>query len=179
MSSMTIGIIGADDRAVAIAKMLRGCGHQVSFSDPIHEITPPSAANAVGGGDVWAATAARQAAECDALFIMVHWEDLEQALAALGPYRDGIVIDTTRPPDLGERTSGAELLARKLDNHHVVKAFVEPFGPGDVIQVASDDPQALAFVEDMIVCSGCFAENVGPLSSARHMERHVTLPYSV
>jgi predicted dinucleotide-binding enzyme len=169
---MTIGIIGADDRAVTVGKMLSGCGHVVCFSDPLHEKTPASAAHAIGH-DAFACTASQQAGTCDALIFMVHWQDLDQTLRALGSYKDGIVIDATRPPDLGER-SGAETIAQKLDNQHVVKALVENLEPGATIKVAADDSRARERVEELIAACGCTAENVGSLANARSIERHMT-----
>jgi predicted dinucleotide-binding enzyme len=167
---MTIGIIGADDRAVAIGKLLLRSGSTVCFSDPMHQQTSASAAHALGNG-AFASTPYRQAATCDTLLLTVHWEDLETALNALGSYKDGLLIDATRPPDLGEH-SGAELLAHKLDNRHVVKAFVEPSKPGDTIKIAADDPEARERVESLISACGCSPENVGPLVHAREIERH-------
>jgi predicted dinucleotide-binding enzyme len=169
---MTIGIIGSDDRAVALGKLLRRSGQIVCFSDPMHKQNPASAAHALGEG-AFASTPYRQAATCDTLLFMVHWEDLESTLSALGSYKDGIVIDATRPPDLGEKTSGAELLAHKLDNRHIVKAFVESIRPGDRVKVAADDPEARDRVDELISACGCTAENIGPLANARTIERDV------
>ncbi|HTU70748.1 MAG TPA: NAD(P)-binding domain-containing protein [Candidatus Baltobacteraceae bacterium] len=165
---MTIGIIGADDRAVALGRMLRRCGHNVCFSDPIDDRTSQSAAEALGDG-AFATTPYQQAANCETLLLTVHWEDLEPALAALGSYKDGIVIDATRPPHMGDR-SGAELLAQKLDNRHVVKAFVEPPELTNDFKVASDDPEARAKVEEIIENCGRHAIDAGPLIHAREME---------
>ncbi len=168
---MTIGIIGADDRAVTVGKMLCACGHVVCFSDPMNERTPASAAHAIGHG-AFACSPNQQATTCDTLIFMVHWEDLDRTLGALGTYKDGIVIDATRPPDLGER-SCAETIAQKLDNAHVVKAFVEHLEPGATIKVAADDARARERAEELIAGCGCNVENVGSLANARSIERHM------
>jgi len=173
---MTIGIIGADDRAVKIARMLKHSGHTICFSDPRDERMSRAAA-AVVGEDTFATTPYRQAATCDTLVLTVPWQDLERTLAALGSYKDGIVVDATRPPDLG-RLSGAELLARKLDNRHIVKAFVEPLETSQSIKVASDDPEARAEVEALIAACGRQPLDAGPLANARGIERGATVQSS-
>lgn len=167
---MTIGIIGADDRGVAIGRLLQRCGHRVTFSDPNGPDHAQKAADALGG-DCAACSTYDQATTADALVLAVHWEDLDGSLKALGDYKDGIIIDATRPPYLEDGTSGAELLARKLDNRHVVKAFVDMDDPKEPIRVASDDPEARIQVEEMIRVCGGVVEDVGPLSKAIEIER--------
>jgi 8-hydroxy-5-deazaflavin:NADPH oxidoreductase len=167
-----VGIIGADDRAVAIARILRGSGCTVSFSDLDDDRISQSAADLIGEG-AYASTPYQQAATCDTLCLAVRWNALEAALAAIGSYKDGVVIDATRPPDLGT-FSGAEILAHKLDNRHVVKAFVEPIEGRDAfIKIASDDPAARAVVGDLIANCGRSALDLGPLAKAREIERDV------
>jgi predicted dinucleotide-binding enzyme len=171
-----IGIIGADDRAVAIGRMIRRTGHTVCFSDVNDDRTSLAAAEVLGDG-AFATTPYQQAATCETLVLTVHWEDLERALAALGDYKEGVVVDATRPPDLG-RLSGAELLAHKLDNRHVVKGFVEPLESNEFIKIASDDPEARAEVGELIANCGRTALDVGPLSNARVIERTVAAELS-
>ncbi len=164
-----IGIIGGDDRAVAIGRMLSSCGHTITFSDPTSNEAATHAAQALGLG-AQASTAYEQAAICEAIVLAIHWQDLEATLSAIGTYKDGLIIDATRPPNL-EGTSGAELLAHKLDNRHVVKAFVTDMEPGKPIQVASNDPEARAHVESVITKCGGIIEDLGPLSHALEIER--------
>ena len=166
---MTIGIIGGDDRAVAIGRMLRKCGHKITFSDPNAKDAALHATQALGG-EIPVTTPYEQAATCEAIVLTVHWEDIERTLTALGSYKNGLVIDATRPPKL-TGTSGAELLARKLDNRHIVKAFVDNLEPGQPIRVASDDPEARHQVESAITACGGVIEDMGPLASAIEIER--------
>lgn len=172
-----IGIIGADDRAVAIGRMLRKTGNVISFSDLDDDRTSQAAAEALGSG-AFATTPYQQAASCDTLFLATRWQDIDRALNALGDYKNGVFVDTTRPPDLG-RLSGAELLAHKLDNRHVVKGFVEPPDDDGFIRIASDDPEARAEIGELIASCGRSALDVGPLANARTIERavadHLTL----
>ena len=168
---MTIGIIGSDDRAVAIGRMLTKSGNLVCFSDLDAGLSSRSAAAFIGDR-AFATTPYQQSAICDALCFAIKWDALERALSLLGTYKDGIVIDATRPPDLGQ-LSGAELLAHKLDNRHVVKAFVEPIEPNSFIKIASDDPEARAQVGNLIADAGGNPLDVGPLASARTIEHDV------
>ncbi|HUA08273.1 MAG TPA: NAD(P)-binding domain-containing protein [Candidatus Acidoferrales bacterium] len=166
-----IGIIGSDDRAVAIGRMLRKSGYTISFSNLADDRTAQAAAEVLGDG-AFATTPYQQAAVCDALVLAVRWQDVDRALNAIGSYKDGIVVDATRPPDLG-RMSGAELVAHKLDNYHVVKGFVEPLESADFIKIASDDPEARAEIGEIIVHCGRSPLDVGPLANARQIEREV------
>jgi len=166
---MKIGIIGGDDRAVAIGRMLSTCGHSISFSDPTSNDAALHAVQALGQGST-TSTAYEQAANCEALVLAIHWQDLDTTLNAIGTYKNGLIIDATRPPDLGE-TSGAELLAHKLDNRHVVKAFVETLEPGKPVKVASNDPEARVHVESVITQCGGTILDMGPLSHALEIER--------
>ncbi len=171
-----IGIIGADDRAVAIGRVIRRTGHTVCFSDINDDRTSLAAAEVLGDG-AFATTPYQQAATCDTLVLTIHWEDVERALMALGTYKDGILVDATRPPDLGQ-LSGAELLAHKLDNRHVVKGFVEPLETNEFIKIASDDPEARATVSELIAHCGRTALDIGPLANARGIERSVAAEVS-
>ncbi|MDQ2866645.1 MAG: NAD(P)-binding domain-containing protein [Candidatus Eremiobacteraeota bacterium] len=165
---MVIGIIGADDRAVAIGRLLKTCGHEISFSDPIDQSRAEKARDAHGSATV--CTTYDQAATCEAIVMAVHWEDLDKTLAALGSYKKGVVIDATRPPKLEGSDNGAQLLEKKLDNRHVVKAFVEEPVPRAEVRVASDDPNARMMVCEMIDSCGGKAVDMGPLSAATEME---------
>lgn len=168
--AMTIGIIGADDRAVTIGRLLQGCGHHISFSDPRRADSPEKAVAALGG-DAKACTIYDQATSSDALIFAIHWEDVDECLRALGDYKDGIVVDATRPPELKDGTSGAEILAKKLDNRHVVKAFIDVVDPHDPILVAGDDPEARSTVEQLIEACGRRYQDAGPLANAEQIEK--------
>ena len=171
-----IGIIGADDRAVAIGRIARRAGHEVCFSD-IHDDRTAIAAAEVLGDGAFATTPYQQGANCPTIVLTVRWDEVDRALTALGDYKDGIVVDATRPPDLG-RLSGAELLAHKLDNHHVVKGFVEPLETTEFIRIASDDVQARTEVGELIAGGGRAALDVGTLAKARDIERQVAAELS-
>lgn len=170
-TAMIIGIVGSDNRAVAIGRLLQNCGHTLTFSDPIQSERALKAAEALG--DASAAEAAyQQTVKSDALVMTVRWQDVETALAALGPYTDGVVIDATHAPPL-RHGSGAEHIAHLMDNRHVVKAFVEEVTPGAKLSVCANDPNARRMVEELIENCGCTAVERGTLADAAVVEREV------
>jgi len=169
---MTIGILGSDDRAVAIGRLLRQAGHQLTFSDPPAGVDKAEkAAQALGYG-TQADSAYNQASTCQTLVLAMRWDDREVALAALGPVDNQIIVDATRPPALAGH-SGAEWLARRLGSRHVVKAFVKPIRPNEPIEICSDDVQAKLAVAALIDSAGYKALDGGSLAYARDLERSV------
>jgi predicted dinucleotide-binding enzyme len=167
---MTIGIIGSDDRALAIARLLSHGGHRVSFSDPSRPQHAQHAAEAFGDGAT-ATTPYQQAGTCDALVLAVRWQEIEKTLVGLGDYKDGLLIDATRAPRLKGGMSGAEFLSHRLDNHHVVKAFVDAPAGNGVVKLCAADPDARRAVTTLIEESGARVEDLGNLSHAVDLER--------
>jgi len=169
---MRIGIVGADDRAVSIARLLLKAGHRVTLSDPTGR---NAAHNAEIALDYWAteATPHEQATESEALVLALHWEDLDGALHQIGDYHDGIVIDATRPPAplLEAGRTGAEVVASRLQNAHVVKGFVDVSDPNAAIEIASDDSRARNRVLEVIAQCGARGRDLGGLANAARIER--------
>ena len=178
---MRIGIVGADDRGVAIARMLLKAGHRVTLSDPTGR---NAAHNAEIALDYWAteATPLEQSMQSDALVLAVHWQDLDSAIAQVGEFTEGIVIDATRPPAplIAQGESGAERIAKRLRNGHVVKGFVDITDPREPIEIASDDSGARIRVAEVIAQCGAQARDLGALHNAIRIERgyidHHTYP---
>ncbi len=71
-------------------------------------------------------------------------------------------------PDAPHR--GAELLARKLDSHEVVRALIVLPQAGANIPICGDDPAAKALVDDAFKACGCLTTDRGPLSNATELE---------
>ena len=168
---MVIGLVGADNRAVTIARQLRRCGHTVSFSDPNGLDHAEKAVAALADPGVSAATPNDQAATSDMLILLVHWEDMGRTLTQLGDYKEGIVVDTMRPPRIPGAENTAKLLQEKLGNRHVVKAFVEEPLPKAEVMVAADDPKARSIVLELVAACGGTPVDLGPLSEASRIER--------
>jgi predicted dinucleotide-binding enzyme len=167
---MTIGILGSDERALAVGKLLRRGGNQVTFSDPRGAVYARRAAEAIGEGSI-PLTAYAQAARSDMLLLAVPWRDVRQTLSSMGCYKEGILIDATRGPDAPGGKSGAELIARILDNRHVVKALIEPPVGSRPMKICANDPEARQAVRSLIEASGVHVEDLGPLSRAADIER--------
>ena len=169
---MKIGIVGADDRAVAIARLLLKAGHRVTLSDPTGR---KAAHNAEIALDYWAteATPGEQAMDSDALVLAVHWQDLENAIEQVGAYPDGILIDATRPPGplLEDGMSGAQQIALRMHSAHVVKGFVDVSDPKAAIEIASDDSRARMRVAEVIAQCGAKARDLGGLANAVRIEQ--------
>ena len=168
---MVIGIVGADNRAVTIARQLRRCGHTVSFSDPNGIDHAEKAVAALADPGVSADTPYNQAATSDMLILAIHWEDMNRTLTQLGDYKDGIVVDTMRPPKIPGAENTAQLLEKKLDNRHVVKAFVEEPQPKAEVMIAADDPEARAVVVELVAACGGTPVDLGALVEATRIER--------
>lgn len=168
---MVIGIVGADDRAVTIARQLRTCGHTVTFSDPGGLDHAEKAVAALADPEVRADTPYNQAAVSEALILAIHWEDMDKTLSQIGDYKDGVVIDAMRPPRIPGAENSAIALEHKLDNRHIVKAFVEEPLPKAEVMIASDDPEARMMVVELVQSCGGTAVDIGPLSEATVIER--------
>jgi predicted dinucleotide-binding enzyme len=167
---MKIGIVGADDRAVGIARLLLRSGHKVTLSDPTGR---GAARNAELALDHWAkaSTVGEQALDSQALILAIHWQDVEDVLQMIGNHPRGIVIDATRPPRTGDGKSGAEFIARRLRSPHVIKGFVDVADPNEPIEIAGDDSQARMRVAEIIGQCGARVADRGSLANAAAIER--------
>jgi predicted dinucleotide-binding enzyme len=166
---MHIGIVGSDDRGLAIGRLLRRGGHHVSFSDPRGPNHARHAAQALGE-DTVSTTSEEQARFCDAIVLAVRWQDLPRTLDDLALFENGVLIDAVRAPAFESGKSGAELLAEKFHKVRVAKAFVEaPLSDG-VVQFCADDGDARELVTGLILSSGAQVDDLGPLRNARALE---------
>lgn len=162
---MNIGIVGSNDRAKAIGRLLRSGGHHLSFADPAAAERAKQTAAAVGADhDI----PYHQAMCSDLLVIAVPPHDVDRALLGVGP--GAIVVDTVEPERGNGRLSGAQMLARKLDSHRVVRALIAIPQSGANIQICGDDRLAKAAVERAFRACGCVTTDRGPLSHAVELE---------
>lgn len=164
---MKIGIVGSNDRAKAIGRLLRSGGHQLSFADPSATERAKWAANAVGASQE---TPYRQAMHSDILMIAVPPQDLDLALRAVGGGADAVVVDAVEPERGNGRFSGAEMLARKLDSHRVVRALINMPQSGANVPICGDDDSAKAAVDRAFRSCGCLTTDRGPLAHATELE---------
>jgi predicted dinucleotide-binding enzyme len=164
---MIIGIVGSDERAQAIGRLLKTGGHRVTFGDPIATDRAGRAAAAVGGeGEL----PYRQAMHSDLLVLAVPRDEVDRAVTAVGSGADAVIVDAVEG-ERGTRVhSGAEMLARKLDSHRVVRALINMPQAGSNVQICGDDPQSKILVDKALQPCGCVTTDRGPLSSATELE---------
>jgi hypothetical protein len=182
---VTIGIIGAGNVGLALARNL------VSQGEPVHFGVPDAAkyATAVAqlGANARIGTVAQAVAAADLVILAVLYGAAQQVAESVADWRGKILVDATNPlaPGLaglalGTTTSGAEEIARHARGARVVKAFnttgaenmVQPrYASGAVFMpVAGDDADARTRVVALATLLGFDAVDVGPLSAARYLE---------
>jgi predicted dinucleotide-binding enzyme len=169
---MKIAIIGTTPHGQAIGRLLATSGHEVSVSDPY---APDRAAPAAAGiaSDASAETPYQQASVSDVLIFTTRWEDLDQALAAMGPPPEtAVIVNATKPLGSSEM-SGAEMLSKRLNTHRIVEAFTQTPERGAVVPLCGDDPEAKEIVMDIIRSMGCTPSDLGGLKHAAEIERSV------
>jgi predicted dinucleotide-binding enzyme len=164
---MRIGIVGSDQRAAAIARLLRGGGHQVTFADPTAKERAERVASALG---TRAQLPYDQAISSDLLLLAVPREEIDRAVTAVGSGADAVIIDAIEGERGNGRQSGAEILARKLDSSSVVRALINMPQSGANIPIAGDDPNAKVLVDRALHACGCVTTDRGPLANASELE---------
>ncbi len=164
---MIIGIVGSDDRAIAIGRLLRSGGHTLSFSDPTsHERADRVAAMLGSNRD----TPYQQAMRSDLLVFAVNRAQLDTAVAAVGSGAEAVIVDAIDGGRKRSPVSGAELVARKLDSHRVVRALINMPQPGANIPICGDDALSKQLVDRALHSCGCVTTDRGPLSNAPELE---------
>lgn len=164
---MKIGIIGSDDRAVAIGKLLTEGGHEVEFSHPSDREAAEQAASKTGAeADIPYKLASRM----EMLIFAVPSNDIDAAIAAIGTLQtpQAIVEAGDSRPAEGDLTD-AECLAKKLDSHLVVRALIVLPQAGANIPICGDDPNAKALVEQAFAACNCVVTDRGPLTNAAEL----------
>ena len=178
---MRVAIIGAGNVGKALATSITRAGHEVTIAAQ-HPESARAAADQVGAAS--ADSNATAVVDADVVILAVPYT------AAGGDVADEIrdrvagktVVDVTNPikPDfsgLATSTSAAEELQARLPEASVVKAFNTIFAsnqanPSPDIDgyVAGDDDKAKRQVISLVESMGFAPVDVGPLTSARHLE---------
>jgi predicted dinucleotide-binding enzyme len=112
---MRIGIVGSDDRAMAIGRVMLNGGHQVTFGDPAAQERARRAAALVGARDE---TPYSQAMKSDVLLLAVPRQEIDRAVTAVGSGAEAVIVDAVEGERGNGSLSGAQMLAHKLDPHH-------------------------------------------------------------
>jgi predicted dinucleotide-binding enzyme len=164
---MKIAIVGSDQRAVAVGRLFASGGHDVTFGDASSKERADAAAAALG---VRSESLYEQAMTRELLVFAFPRTDLDRTVAALGtiPHRVVVVDALAGAPPAPHR--GAELLARKLNSHEVVRALMAVPLHGANVPICGDDPHAKSLVADALNACGCATADRGPLSNAPALE---------
>jgi predicted dinucleotide-binding enzyme len=182
---MTIGIIGAGNVGLALARNLVSQGETVHFGVP--DTAKYAAVVAQFGISARIGTVAQAVAAADLVILGVPYSATRQVAESIDDWRGKILVDATNPlaPGLaglalGTDTSGAEEIARQARGARVVKAFnttgaenmVNPRYPNGAVfmPVAGDDADARRRVVALATRLGFDAVDIGPLSAARYLE---------
>lgn len=181
---MNVSIVGAGNVGSALARAVRGAGHEVTVADVSEDDLRPLAEEL----GVRTTTSNEEAVRgADAVVLALPFgtaQDVARELAE--ELADTIVIDVANPMNEDatglaiEGTSSAELTQEAAPGARVVKAFNTVFAANqpdpevDGVQldgfVAADDADAKKWVTELLAEIGYRPIDAGPLSAARYLE---------
>src|SRR5258708_30623551 len=186
---MRIGIWGSGLMGGKLVTILARAGHEVVFSyarsnDKLKELARDGQGNARAGAPGEAAK------DGDALLLAVHWSRIDDVLKQAGDLSGKVILTCSLPMDagntkliIGNTTSGAEELAKKVPRAHVVSAFnTVPsevlFGVFDAkrkntrpsLVYCGDDRRAKDMAAKLIDDAGFDSVDGGPLRIDRYPE---------
>lgn len=184
---MQIAIIGTGQVGSALARGLKGCGHDVCLG-----ARDPSAKQVIDLADETGArlqTPTRAAADAQMVILALPWAAAEKAVAALGDLAGKIVIDCMNPLGMvdgvlgltvGHTQSGGEIVAGWLPGVQLVKTLNQtgaeilgaarshPRAPA--MFMAGDDPAAKHAVSQLLTDLGFQPMDAGGIQMARLLE---------
>jgi 8-hydroxy-5-deazaflavin:NADPH oxidoreductase len=185
---MSIGIVGAGNMGRSIAMQLGKTGERVVLAD-----RDPAKAQGVvaeiGAGDGVSAQELDDALASDVVVLALWYPvTIEFAREHAAELEGKIVVDISNPLDeswtrlaTDPSTSSAELLAERLSESRIVKAFNTTHAPalsdGQVdetpldVFLASDDGAAKSQVAELVQAAGLRPIDAGTLDNARLLER--------
>lgn len=164
---MRIGIIGSDDRAVAIGRLLKNGGHQVTLGDPAAEERAKRAASVLNAREE---IPYDQAMNSDLLLLAVPQKDVDRAVRAVGSGPQAVIVDAVEGEHRAGSHSGAEVLARKLDSHRLVRALINMPQAGANVAICGDDQISKDLLDRALQASGVGTTDRGPLANASELE---------
>ncbi|MBV9333909.1 MAG: hypothetical protein JO146_07860 [Candidatus Eremiobacteraeota bacterium] len=164
---MRIGIVGSDDRAKAIGRLLRDGGHQLSIADPTAAQRAERVAIEIGARNE---LPYKQAMSSDLLVMAVPRDAVDTAVKAVGSGVQAVIVDAVSDEYGDGSHSGAEMLAAKLDSRSVVRALINMPQSGANIPLCGDDQHAKAVVDRALHACGCLTTDRGPLANAAELE---------
>ena len=184
---MKIAIIGAGNVGGTLGKAWAKKGHEVYYGvrNPgeakTQELLRATAPTARAGSP------AEAAAFAQVVLIATPWAATEAAIKSAGDLTGKVVIDATNPLkadlsglEIGQTTSGAEMVAGWAPGAKIVKAFnttganimAQPVigGVPTVMFACGDDAAAKKIVLELAADAGFDAVDAGPLTQARLLE---------
>ena len=186
---MRIGILGSGLMGGKLGTIFARAGHDVVFSyarsnDKLQRLARDAQGNARAG------TPGEAAKEADAVLLAVHWSRNDDVLKQAGDLSGKVILPCSLPMDvgntkliIGNTTSGAEALAKKVPRAHVVSAFNTV--PSEVLfgvfeakrkntrpslVYCGDDRRAKDMAAKLIDDAGFDPVDGGPLRIARYTE---------
>lgn len=186
---MKIGIIGAGEVALAIARLAAGQGHEILLSSR-------SGAEAISGkiaglGSPVSAASINEAASQPLVVLAVPWKNVADALSGLPAWNGRVLIDATNPflevspklvlDDLGS-DSASEIVARHAPDARIVKAFnsitMKNFNDGPtkdgfrrILFVSGDHDEPKKVVRGLIESFGFAVVDLGGLSDGGRIQQ--------
>jgi predicted dinucleotide-binding enzyme len=183
---MRIGILGSGLMGGKLGTLFARAGHDVTFSYSRSEQKLKRLARRAKAK----AGTPREAAQCDAVLLAVHWSRVDDALKRAGSLAGKLVITCSMPMNaddtelvVAHTSSGAEKLAKKIPRSRVVAAFGTV--PSEVffavyaarrrasrpsVVYCGDDRGAKRAAARLIRDVGFDPVDVGPLRMARYTE---------
>ena len=163
---MKIGIVGTNPRALAIGRLLVSGKHDVTVSDPCSDRAAEREAAEIGTS---AETPYQQAMTREVGMLACPRDQVDAVVTAMGGSGECVIVDALEGgPD--QPHHGAQLLARKFDTHHLVRALIVLPQTGANIPICGDDPSAKSVLTEALEACGCLTSDHGPLSRAAELE---------
>lgn len=164
---MNIGIVGSNERAMAIGRLLRSGGHHVTFGDPAGSERARRAAALLG---TESELPYQQAMRSDLLVFAMPRDQVDRAVTAVGSGSEAVIVDVVETRPEHAPRSGAEMLAHKLDSHRVVRALINLPQPGSNVAICGDDVLSKQLLDKALHSCGCVTTDRGPLAKAVELE---------
>lgn len=187
---MDISILGVGNVGSALARRLAAAGHHIHLGVRESSIAKYEALAKTIGATLGSPREA--ARKNEVLLVATPWPETQRVLQSLGDLSGKILIDATNPIardfsglEVGQTTSGAELVASWAKGARVVKCFNQTgyegmenpqFGNAKAVQfVAGDDAEACETVLRLCRDVGFDAVHAGGLTMARQLEQFAWL----
>lgn len=187
---MRIGILGSGLMGGKLGTIFARAGHEVVFSYA-HSAQKLKNLAREASGSARHGTPHEAAAHADALLLAVHWSRIDDVLNQVGDLSRKVVVTCSLPMNadntglvVAHSSSGAEELAKRIPQAHVVSAFNTV--PSEVLfgvlyasrrkmaqpslVYCGDDKQAKSLAADLIKDVGFEPVDAGALRIARYTE---------